>query len=428
MYEYRKYGTTRPWLQKSRHKPIIGSCDKVERFHPQSRIISLAVTEPHTTKGLVIMENSITYIGMDTHKKQHKVAVYYPEGEQIIQFSVKNNARDIKKMVKKIKKQAPAAVEFCYEAGVCGFTLKRWIEKQDCHCQVIAPSLIPRKPGERVKTDRRDALKLLQLFKAGLLTEVHAPDEQDEADRELTRLRETAKENLKRSRHQILKFLTRHGYVYSDGSHWTQKHIAWLRSIEFTESLLNKVFESYFDEMIYCIGRLNNLDKEVERLADSEKYKEVVGLLSCFHGIKTLTAMTLLTEIVEFGRFESARHLMSYLGLTPSEDSSGEKQRKGAITKAGNKRVRRLLNEASWHYRHRYAPSKVLKKRREGQPSWAIEIADAAGRRLSQRHRHLLNNGKIPCKANIAVARELAGFIWAMMTQWQARKNTKDAA
>ena len=374
------------------------------------------------------MENSVTYIGMDTQKKQHNVAVHYPDDEQIVQFSVKNNARDIKKMVKKIKKQAPAAVEFCYEAGVCGFTLKRWIEKQDGRCEVIAPSLIPRKPGERVKTDRRDALKLLQLFKAGLLTEVHAPEEQDEADRELTRLRETAKENLKRSRHQILKLLTRHRYVYSDGSHWTQKHITWLRSIEFTEPMLNKVFESYFDEMIYCMGRLNNLDKEVELLAGSEKYKEGVGLLCCFHGISTLTAITILTEIFERGRFESARHLMSYLGLTPSEDSSGEKQKKGAITKAGNKRVRRLLNEASWHYRHRYVPSKALKKRRAGQPSWAIEIADAAGRRLSNRHRHLINNGKVPCKANIAVARELAGFIWAIMEQWQARKNGKDAA
>ena len=399
-----------------------------EAFSPIIAGYYLAVTEPHTTKGLAVMENSITYVAMDTHKKQHKVAVHYPGDEQIVQFSVKNNARDIKKMVKKIKKHALSEMKFCYEAGVCGFTLKRRIEDMGCKCEVIAPSLVPRKPGERVKTDRRDALKLLQLFKAGLLTAVHAPDEQDEADRELTRLRETAKENLKRSRHQILKFLTRHGYVYCDGSHWTQRHIAWLRTIEFTESKLNKVFESYFDEMIYCIGRLDNLDKEVELLADSEKYKEVVGLLCCFHGIKTLTAITILTEIFEFGRFESPRHLMSYLGLTPSEDSSGEKQRKGSITKTGNKRVRRLLNEAAWHYRYRYVPSKVLKRRREKQPQWAIEIADTAGRRLSQRHRHLLNNGKVPCKANIAVARELIGFIWAIMTQLQARKNIKDVA
>jgi len=374
------------------------------------------------------MENIITYHAMDTHKKQHRIALHHPRQEEIIDFSINNNARDIKKMLNKIKKQAPGQVEFCYEAGVCGFTLKRRIEDMGCKCAVIAPSLIPRKPGERIKTDRRDARKLLMLFKAGLLTEVHAPDEQAEAARELTRLRETANENLKRIRHQVLKFLTRHGYVYHQGSHWTIKHITWMRTIKLTEPMLTKVFEHYFDQMIYCTTRLENLNRELEQLAESQEYKEVVGVLSCFHGIKALTAITIVTEIFEFGRFESPRHLMSYLGLTPSEDSSGEKQRKGSITKAGNKRVRRLLNETAWHYRHRYVPSKVLKKRRQGQPQWAIDIADAAGRRLTKRHRHLINNGKMPCKSNIAVARELAGFIWFAVTQYQARKNVKAVA
>jgi transposase len=374
------------------------------------------------------MENIITYVAMDTHKKQHKIALHHPGQEEIVEFTIKNAVRDIRKMVKKIVKQAPGQVEFCYEAGVCGFTLKRRIEDAGCKCMVIAPSLVPRKPGERVKTDRRDAKKLLGLFKAGLLTEVHAPDKRAEADRELTRLRGTARDNLKRIRHQVLKFLTRHGYVYTEGDHWTQKHITWLRTVEFAEPMLTKVFDNYFNEMIYSIGRLGNLDREVELLAESQDYKEIVGLLCCFHGIATLTAITIITEIFEFGRFETPRQLMSYLGLTPSEDSSGEKQRKGAITKAGNKRVRRLLNESAWHNRHRYYPSKVLKRRRKGQPQWAIEIADAAGRRLSKRYRHLINNGKMSCKANIAVARELAGFIWFMITQYQARKKTKGAA
>jgi transposase len=374
------------------------------------------------------MENSITYVAMDTHKKEHKIALHYPCQEEVVEFTINNTVRDIKKMVNKITKHAPGKVEFCYEAGVCGFTLKRRIEQLDCRCSVIAPSLVPRKPGERVKTDRRDVKKLLVMFKAGLLTEVHAPDEHTEAARELTRLRETAKDNLKRIRHQLLKFLTRHGCVYTEGRHWTQKHITWLRTIKFTEPMLTSVFENYFNEMIYCIGRLENLDREVELLANSQEYKKVVGLLCCFHGIDILTAITILTEIFEFGRFGSPRHLMSYLGLTPSEDSSGDKQKKGSITKAGNKRVRRLLNEASWHYRHRYAPSKALKRRRKGQPQWAVEIADAAGRRLTKRHWHLVNNGKMPCKANIAIARELSGFIWFMVTQYQARENIKDVA
>ena len=374
------------------------------------------------------MNNTITYVAMDTHKKQHKIALNYPCQEEVVEFTINNTVRDIKKMVNKIQKHAPGKVEFCYEAGVCGFTLKRRIEQLGCRCGVIAPSLVPRKPGERVKTDRRDAKKLLVMLKAGLLTEVHAPDEHQEAARELTRLRETARDNLKRIRHQLIKFLTRHGYVYREGRHWTQKHISWLRTIEFAESTLTNVFESYFNEMIYCIGRLENLDKEVGHLADSGEYKEIVGLLCCCHGIDTLTAITIITEIFEFGRFESPRHLMSYLGLTPSEDSSGEKQKKGSITKAGNKRIRRLLNEASWHYRHIYVPSAALKKRRKGQPQWAIEIADAAGRRLSKRHRYLVNKGKMPCKANIAVARELAGFIWFTITQYQARNNIKNVA
>jgi len=173
------------------------------------------------------MENSITYVAMDTHKKDHKVALHYPGDEQIVQFAVKNTARDIKRMLNKIKRHAPADVAFCYEAGVCGFTLKRRIEALGCECTVIAPSLTPIKPGDRVKTDRRDAVKLLAMFKAGLLTEVHAPDQKQEAARELTRCRQTAQENLKRIRHQILKFLTRHGYVYTEGNHWTLKHLHW---------------------------------------------------------------------------------------------------------------------------------------------------------------------------------------------------------
>jgi len=389
----------------------------------------LTATEPHTKrKEPVVMKNQITYVAMDTHKKQHQIALQYPGQTEIVAFTIANTLRDLQKMVKKILRQASGPVHFCYEAGVCGFTLKRRIEELGGRCFVIAPSLVPRKPGERVKTDRRDAKKLLELFQAGLLTEVQAPNEVQEAARELTRLRETAQENLKRIRHQILKFLTRHGYVYAEGRHWTQKHLTWLHALEFSDPQLTGVFEHYFAEMVHCLSRLQHLDQEVTQLAQSPDYREIVRLLCCFHGIDTLTAITLLTEIFEFGRFASPRQLMSYLGLTPGEDSSGERQRKGAITKTGNARVRRLLNEAAWHYRHRYLPSGALQKRRAGQPAWAIAIADAAGRRLSQRFRHLVYNGKLPTKANIAVARELAGFIWFLVTQYQARKKNGQAA
>lgn len=375
------------------------------------------------------MTNCTTHVAMDTHKKQHKVALYYPGDEQVVEFTIKNTARDIRKMVNKIKKHAPADVAFCYEAGVCGFTLKRRIEALDCKCAVIAPSLTPIKPGDRIKTDRRDAKKLLAMFKAGLLTEVHAPDQKQEAARELTRCRQTAQENLKRIRHQLLKFLTRHGYVYADGKHWTQRHLRWLCSLEFDEQpLLRDVFDNYFTQMQHCIQRLTSLDKEVENLAESKTYKEVVGLLRCFHGIDTLTAITIITEIFDFGRFSSPGELMSYLGLTCSESSSGERERKGSITKAGNKRVRRLLIETAWHYRHPYiARSKALRQRRKDQPQWAIDIADRAGLRLRKRYWYLVNRGKIPCKATVAVARELAGFIWSIFKEYQARNQEKAA-
>ena len=237
------------------------------------------------------MKNTITHVTMDTHKKEHKVALHYPGEEQIVRFAIKNTVRDIKKMVSKIKKKSSADIEFCYEAGVCGFILKRRIESLGCKCIVIAPSLTPIKPGDRVKTDRRDALKLLAMFKAGLLTEVHAPDPKQEAARDLTRCRQTAQENLKRIRHQILKFLTRHGYVYTDGNHWTQKHLHWVCGLEFELPSLRDVFDSYFTEMQHCLQRLTSLDKDVKKLAGSKPYEKIVGLMRCFHGIDTLTAM-----------------------------------------------------------------------------------------------------------------------------------------
>jgi transposase len=368
------------------------------------------------------VDNSITYVAMDTHKKQHTVALHYPDQEQVVSLTVRNTSCEISKLVRKIVKKAPGEVRFCYEAGVCGFTLRRRIEALGCQCAVIAPSLTPVKPGERIKTDRRDAVKLLALSKSDLLTEVYPPDPQQEAARELTRLRQTARENLMRVHHQLLKFLTRHGYVYTEGNHWTDKHLRWLRCLEFEVPLLREVFDNYFTQMQHCMQRLASLDQQVIQLAEREPYGELVSLLRCFHGIDTLTAITLITEIFDFGRFSHARALMSYLGLTPSESSSGERQTKGAITKTGNKRVRRLLVEVAWHYRHPYRLSKGLKQRRKDQPQWAINIADRAGHRLRQRYWHLIHCGKIPCKATTAVARELAGFIWSVFREYELRK------
>jgi transposase len=359
---------------------------------------------------------------MDTHKKQHAVAVLDCQTGEIRQFSVRNTIKDIAKMVKSIARQAPGAIKFCYEAGVCGFTLQRRIEAMGHKCSVIAPSLIPLKPGDRIKTDRRDAKKLLTHFAAGQLTEVYPPDAEQEAARELTRARNIAMQNLKRIRQQLINFLTRHGYIFNDGNNWTQKHLQWMRAIEFDQNDLREVFEIHYVEYQHCVQRLDALDNRLEQLAQRPEYRETVGLLRCFKGIDTLTAITLITEIFEFGRFDSPKELMSYLGLTPSQYSSGERSQLGAITKTGNSLVRKLLIESAWHYRHRPNVGKELKRRRKGQPQWAIDIADRAMLRLHQRYWRLIHAGKMQNKAVVAVARELAGFIWATMRQHQLRQ------
>lgn len=368
------------------------------------------------------MRDSITYVAMDTHKKEHSVALVYSQTGEIQQFTVKNTVKDIAKMVKLVQKHCAGEVRFCYEAGVCGFTLKRRIEGLGGRCSVIAPSLVPTKPGERIKTDRRDAKKLLGQFVAGQLTDVYAPDAKQEAARELTRARQTAIENLKRIRHQVVKFLTRHGYLYSQGRHWTGRHLEWLRSLVFDLPDLQEVFDLYFTELQHCMQRLASVDKQVAQLAQCQPYRETVGLLRCFRGIDTLTAITSLTEIFEWGRFASPGVLMSYLGLVPSEHSSGPRRRPGAITKTGNERVRRLLVEAGWHYRHRPWVSRELKLRRKDQPQWAIDLADRAMHRLYQRYWRLLERGKVPNEAVVAVARELAGFLWAALREYELRR------
>jgi len=364
----------------------------------------------------------ITFVALDSHKKQHSVAVFYPHTGELAEWTVRNTQKDVVQMVKKIKRQVPGEVRFCYEAGVCGFVLKRWIEAHGCSCSVIAPSLIPVKPGQRMKTDRRDARKLLDLFMDGRLTEVHAPTVQQEAARDLTRCRQAASEDLQRNRHRLVKFLVRHGYLYGRASYWTNEHWQWLQSLVFEEVLLKEVFDEYVTELEHSEERLASLDKQVAQLAQSTTYRPIVELLCCFRGIDILTAITLVTELFEFGRFASAQALISYLGLIPSESSSGDKRHRGPITKTGNRRVRRLLIQSAWHHRHGYTISKTLRKRRQGQPQWAIDLADKAGRRLRRRYHAFTERGKEPCKAVVAIARELAGFIWAMLREYQRRQ------
>jgi len=354
---------------------------------------------------------------MDVHKKQHTVAMLLPEYETDSPdiWTMNNTKAKIKTMVRKVIKKAPDNVIFCYEAGICGFALQRQIQAAGAECIVIAPSLTPSKPGQKIKTDRRDAKDMVAYLRAGMLTEVHPPDEEAESARDLVRSREGAVKDLTRARHQISKFLLRRGIIYCDGDQWTQKHYKWLCSVQFDLPRDTSIYNDYICEMLHRKDRLAVLTKSVEELAKEDRYAEAAGWLCCFRGIKVITAITLLTELFSFGRFQSPRKLMSYLGLVPSEHSSGESEKKGSITKMGNRRVRSILVQASWNQAKQIRVSKDLTKRRAGQPAWVIKLADRAMVRLHKRYWHLVSSGKMPTKAVVAVAREMVGFIWATL-------------
>jgi transposase len=371
------------------------------------------------------VKTNITYVAMDVHKRQHEVASANRQTGEIQIFRVANTPAELARMVKRLRRERGGEIHVCYEAGVCGFVLQRRLTALGCHCQVVAPSLVPSKPGDRVKTDRRDAKKLLGQFMAGQLTEVHPPAAAQEADRELTRCRERAQVDLKRARQQLNSLLVRHGHIYAEGKLWTARHEKWLRSLVFDLPRLREVFEAHVHQVQHGQQRLASLDQQIEQLAHSEPYAKAVAALRCFRGIDTLTAITLLTELFAFGRFDSPRALMAYLGVTPSEHSSGERRHTGGITKTGNRHVRRILTETGWHYRHPHRISKALKARRRGQPAWAIDLADRAGHRLYRRYRHLIERGKAAPTAVMAVVRELAGFLWALLRQLQETPPTK---
>lgn len=321
---------------------------------------------------------------------------------------------------------APGEVRAAYEAGPCGYALKRTLDKLGIGCQVVAPSLIPVKPGERIKTDRRDARNLAGLLKAGLLTVVHPPNEADEALRDLMRAREDAKKDLLSARHRLSKMLLRYGLRFTETKNWTLKHRAWLKRLLLKERHAQQVFDNYLFAIEQIEERLKMLDSAIEEAAAEEAYAEQVGWLRCLRGVDTVTAMTILAELHDFRRFTKPSDLMAYLGLTPSEHSSGSRVKRGAITKAGNSHVRRVLIEAAWNYRHRPAVSALLRRRRAGQPLAVLAIADRAQQRLYKRYYRLKEGYRKPHNVvAVAVARELVGFIWAILHHQRLPQTTQ---
>ncbi|WP_445505876.1 IS110 family transposase, partial [Niallia sp. 03091] len=309
----------------------------------------------------------------------------------------------------------PHTLRFCYEAGPTGYPLYRLLSTLGVHCEVIAPSLIPQKPGERIKTDRRDSIRLAQLYRAGELTSIYVPTTEDEALRDLVRAREDAKEDELRAKHRLSKFLLRNNIKQPAGvNKWTRKYRDWLDILKFESAALRVVFQEYYHQLKEVEQRILRLEEEIKLQATEGVHAPTIQALQALRGVALITATSLVAEIGSFNRFPTPKKLMAYIGLIPSESSSGERRRQGAITKTGNRHVRRLLIESAWSYRYQPAVKGDLKRRQDGLSPTIQAISWKAQNRLHKKYYRLLSRGKESSKAITAIARELAGFIWAI--------------
>lgn len=362
---------------------------------------------------------SIISLGLDVHKDSVAIAVL-PQGAaaptRIDKYP--NDLARLRRVFERLAKDGE--LRACYEASGAGYVLQRAMRAWGYHCDVIAPSLIPTKPGVQRKHDKYDAGQLARLYRAGELTVVRIPSEAEERVRDLVRCRETMQREILKSRHYILKFLARRGFVYRAGTNWKQAHYEWLRQLSAATSPLEPidrvVFGEYLGLLEYKLSRREELDRRIEELALTPAYAPAVAALQCFRGLNVHGAMVLATELVDWRRFESPRQLMSYLGFVPREDSSGPRERRGSITKAGNAHCRHVLVQAAWAYRFQPKIGLALKARQRGQAAPVIAHAWKAQHRLhTLYHRISLRRG--PQIAVVAIARELVGFLWAVMRQ-----------
>lgn len=353
-----------------------------------------------------------TVVGLDVHKDTIMAAVLPPGADNPLpEVQIPNHPAAIRKWVTRWASRGPLV--FVYEAGPCGFELQRQIAALGHPCVVVAPGLTPVRPGDRVKTDRRDARKLARLYRAGELTPIRIPTREEEAARDLVRTREDALEDRLRAYHRLSKFLLRQGRIYRETRSWGVKHRAWLHAQRFEGRPLQQTFEACLRALEEAELRLQVLDRQVLDLAESEPYRVPVQYLRCLKGVDTRTAVTLVVEAQEFRRFD-ARTFMGYCGLGLTEDSSAGKIRRGHITKVGNAHLRRVLVEAAWSYRHRNRVGPALAQRRQGCPMEVVGIAKKAQDRLHRKFWGLMNHRKLPQVVVVAVARELAGFVWAI--------------
>lgn len=364
--------------------------------------------------------HSITHVGLDVHARTIAVAIAEQSGDREVRSfgEVANTPEAVDRLVKQLARPVTSggrALVFWYEAGPCGYGLYRQLTGRGHACTVVAPSLIPRKPGDRVKTDRRDAMNLARLGRAGDLTAVWVPGPEQEAMRDLTRCREDLKAMQRVARQQLGGFLLRHGRHFADGARWTQKHHAWLVAQRFDQPVHETVYQQYLGQVDQLTEQLTQLDAALGKAAESWSLWPVVQGLMAMRGVDLVAATTILAELGDLTRFDSPGSLMKFLGLTPSEHSSGPSKRRGPITKAGNRHVRRILVESAWSYRYQARKSKHIQARARHAPPSVQAIAWKAQKRLCGRYRHLVNDmNKKSVVACTAIAREMCGFVWAI--------------
>jgi len=375
------------------------------------------------------MEKDIRHVGLDVDSEKLVVGVAEPSGEVRSLGSIPYTSEGVGRLVKKL---GPASrLRICYEAGPHGYGLYWELTALGVHCDVVAPTLVPVKSGDRVKTNRRDAEKLARCYRSGDLTPVWVPDAEHEALRDLVRAREAAKKDQLRARHRLGKFLLRHGLRAAAGvKNWTLKHLLWVRTLHFEHPAQEATFLDYLHEVEHAAERVARLEKAIDQAVEGlpQEMKAMVAGLQALRGIKQVSAVTIVAEVGPLSRFERPKQLMGYSGMVSSEDSTGNRVRRFGITKTGNAHLRRVAGEAAWAYQYRPAMSAALKKRQEGLSEEVKEIAWKAQHRLCTRYRRLLARGKIKQQVTTAVGRELLGFIWAIGLQVEKEQQRRSRA
>jgi transposase len=362
-----------------------------------------------------VKKYSTVYVGLDEHKESISISIAPEDRSEPVRFlsTVPRQGGGFSRAVRRLERQADSLV-FAYEAGPCGYVTYRYLRKRGHECLVVAPSKIPRRPGDRVKTDRRDSGQLARLLRSGDLRGIYVPGEQDEVLRDLCRARYCSSVNLRRAKTRLKLFLLRHGEHYQGNSGWTKAYRRWLSDRRFSDVAQQAVFQEYVDEIGVLEDRVHRLESHLKERVKGWWLNPVVEALQGLRGVGFVIAVTVVSELGDIRRFRRGRDVAAFLGLTPSEHSTGGRRRLGGITKCGNRHVRRSLVEASWSYRYPQRVSRALLDRQEGLPHRVVDLSWKAQDRLCRRYRRLVGRGKLKNVAITAVARELACFMWSI--------------